>query len=202
MLATTYVELDSRDIAAIAARVVQNSSADARCFAQAYRMAHGEAGDASAVIAQLRSAAAAQPEELAETVGVCAEQLDAGLKVQTRAPDARSAVARLDSLLVHAPLNMDWAQLFLLASVRYHLQLGDHPGALKAARSGGPASWAFAPLLLEQARAAGRLGHRAEAIGAYQRYLRIRARAEPGLATDITNHARNELAALVGESRK
>ena len=197
-----YSEADDEQAATLARRSVDASDSSLRCFAQGYRVAHGDRAGADATIARLRAAVATDPIKLMPTIGVCAYQLDAAVKVATRSSDASAAVARLDSVLMHSYVQREWREYFALLSTQYHNLLGEHEAALAASKRLGDHAFAYAPLLLERARLAARLGKRAEAIGSYQLYLKVRANPEPGRATEITNQARTELAALVGETRR
>ena len=167
-------------------------------MAEQYRVARGDASRVSATVARLRAAAAANP-AVRENAGICVYALEARAKVMARAPDASAAVARLDSVLMHSNVGLNWREHFTLASARLHSALGEYDQALKATRRRTESVYAYAPLLLERGRLAARLGKRDEAVQAYRRYLKVRSDPEPGAAAQLTEQARNELAALAGE---
>jgi tetratricopeptide (TPR) repeat protein len=197
----TYLDLDSAAVAAAAAdpRVGRSTDPHDVCVLSSYRISRGDYSKVRVNLDSMRAAVARQP-NLAPRVGVCVYAREAALKVYEKAPDARAAVARLDSVLLHTTVSGIWREAFAYESTQMHLALGELELALAAAkRVQRDQGFARAPLLLERARIASRLGRRDEAIATYQLYLKMRANAEPGRAAEITARARSELAALVGE---
>ena len=200
--AGTYIEMDSAVAARAQAAMGEGRDPHDVCVISSSRLLRGDPAHARKALPKLRAAVAENP-QYASRVGVCTYSIDAGLKIYDKAPDARAALARLDSVLLNAPVAGTWREHFAQASTQYHQQLGDLEGALAASkRVQRDQGFARAPLLLEGARLAARLGKRDEAIESYKMYLKMRANPEPGRASEITAQARSELAALVGEPRR
>jgi tetratricopeptide (TPR) repeat protein len=198
---TTYIDLDSATVAAAASHPQVKGSTDPHdvCVLSTYHIVQGDFSNVRLVLDSMRAAVAREP-NLAPRVGVCVYAHEAALKVYEKAPDASAAVARLDSVLLNSSVSTIWREDFAYESMRLHLALGELEEALAAAkRVQRDQGFARAPLLLERARIASRLGKRDEAIETYQMYLKMRANPEPGRAAEITARARSELAALVGE---
>jgi tetratricopeptide (TPR) repeat protein len=130
----------------------------------------------------------------------CALMLDAGLAVAAQTANAPVLAARLDSLLIHGAVPGGPREHFNLAAMRLHAALGNPDAALAAVRRRDHyQSFAFAPSLLERARLHALRGDRDDAIRAYTHFLALRPEPEPGAATELTEAARRELAALVTE---
>jgi tetratricopeptide (TPR) repeat protein len=195
----TYLDVDSAITARAEAALGEGKDPHDTCVISETRLMRGDPSLARKSLPKLRASVVEKPEN-APRVGVCTYSLDAGLKIFDKAPDARAALARFDSVLLNVHVSQTWREHFAQASTQYHQQLGDLEGALAASkRVQRDQGFARAPLLLEGARLAARLGKRDEAIESYKMYLKIRANPEPGRASEITAQARSELAALVGE---
>ena len=121
-------------------------------------------------------------------------------------PDAREAVARLDSLWQTGVAGLPtWlSKLSPLVISRLYEAIGDVPGALAAIRRrgfyAGHAQY-FASYVREEGRLAALVGDREGAIRAYQHYLALRDDPEPSVQPEV-DAVRAELATLVGETTR
>ena len=155
-----------------------------RDAAALYDLAHGDARAARAVLASTRRST---PRTVVNPVVVDqVAALDAWVAVEERRPDARTRVARLDSVL-HASPPYEIELPNLVASTLWE-RLGDVPRALAASRR--RTRWMFsshyqAPMLRQEARLAIATGDTAGAVRAYRQYVRLRADAEPVLRPEL-----------------
>lgn len=194
-----YVDLEATGMSAHEQAPAHGPDAQRLCIRGGTAAKRGDREAAVKALNALRAAVAANP-ETEQRFNICVLAIDASLKVSTKAPDARAAVLAIDSALMNGVVSANWREHFTLHSTGLHLALGDLEGALAASkRVQRDQGYARAPLLLERARIASRLGKRDEAIQSYELYLKMRANSEPGRASEITDQARRELAALVGE---
>jgi tetratricopeptide (TPR) repeat protein len=165
-----------------------------RCILETWRVEHGEEATARQTIALIRRLPAD-----AWRFAACADHLEALLKVRSRAPDARAALASVDSLLRHSGIAQRHRQLYTLYAARGFQQLGDNERAYRAIMRNGAGSWGRSTILLEQARLAAATKRRDEAISLYQRFLKMQSNPEPGAPAQLVARVRAELAALVDE---
>ena len=171
-----------------------------------YELARADTTRASAVIARLRAlppmpGAAienARPERLAMI-------LDAQLAAVAGRPNAPQRLTSLDSMLALGPLGDHVRHAGNLVASRLWDRAGNTRKAYDAAQqwtyfTNNPGDGSLqATYIREQARLGALAGEREAAIGAYRRYLRLRANAEPSLAHDLAT-ARGELEKLERQS--
>jgi serine/threonine-protein kinase len=123
--------------------------------------------------------------------------VSAQLAARERSPEAGERLGRLDSALAYP--SFEWKFIWLygnLISARLHQERGEYGSALAAIRRRFDIFWP--PVVAyhrEEGRIAAQAGDTAGAIRAYERYLRIRADAEPRLQPQV-QQVRAELAAL------
>jgi len=165
----------------------------AGAIAALYDLAHGDARTARRVLTMAQRTRPAPGPAFATLL---VRALDASVAVQDRRRDARTLVARLDSILRAAPpYQVEVPNL--VASALWE-RLGDAPRALAAARRRTRwllSSQYLAPALRREARLAAATGDTAGAVRAYRHYVRLRADAEPALRPDL-DAARAALARL------
>jgi len=125
--------------------------------------------------------------------------LAAQIAAREGAPETAAALTRLDSAMVDW---RDWMGASLvygdLIAARLHEERGDYDAALAALRRRSELAWLDAEVVTyyrEEGRIAALAGDTAGAVRAYERYLRIRAEAEPRLRPQV-ERVRAELAAL------
>ena len=213
-LATVFAEADSAATATQLARLEPFAYGDtpadpaavqahmtARCFVELWRVTRGQLETAASAVEKLHAWYADKPHDT--TVRPCSFAIDALRNAQMQAPDARAAIAQLDSVLLNTPVQAGWRDHYVMVSARAWQQIGDLEHARTAVlRHSSDNRYPRAQILLEHARIAARLGRRDEAITAYERYLRMRPDPEPGKAAEVVAQAKSELAALVGEARR
>ena len=170
-------------------------SMEFRCILETWRVDHGETTTASEAMALIR----ALPPDSAWRFAACPDHLDAMMKVRARAPDARAALERVDSLLRNTSFGTRRRELFALYAARGFQQLGDAERAYQVLRRVPENTWGRSTILLEQARLAVTTKRRDEAIRLYQRLLQMQPEPEPGAPAQQIARIRAELAALVGE---
>ncbi len=192
---------------AFAAGVPPDSVVRTRVVAALYDIAHGDPRTARRVLAEwherrrappgpARVAGAATPNAGPTVRDLLVASLDAWLAVEDRRPDARTLVARLDSLARAAPPYQ--VEVPNLVASDLWARLGDVPHALAASRR--RTRWLFssqylAPFLRREGRLAAANGDTAGAVRAYRHYVRLRADAEPVLRADL-GAVRGQLARL------
>jgi hypothetical protein len=130
----------------------------------------------------------------------CAELLDAAFAMAVGRPDARAAVARLDSLAFTAGVSGDASTYAPLLVARLHERLGDFAAALAAVRRreesvGWPRYLAAA--LRDEGRYAALAGAPPDARAAFRKYLLLRAAPDPELRSQV-EEVRRAFAALPG----
>jgi tetratricopeptide (TPR) repeat protein len=170
------------------------------CALEQWRVQNGDLSTVAQSLVKLRAFAAENPAR-SSSVGSCSYALDVMVHSANGSPQLRTAVQAADSVVLNGALQNVWYERLLLVTVQGYQRLEDRQNALKVARRAGPeTSMNFASVILERARLAGQLGQREEAIESYQRYLKLRSRAEPGSTSEkLVQRARDELAALVAE---
>jgi hypothetical protein len=123
--------------------------------------------------------------------------ISAQLAAGERSPEAGEQLRRLDSALVYPSFESNRIYLYgNLIAARLHRGRGEYQIALAAIRRRFDIFWP--PVVAyhrEEGRIAALAGDTAGAIRAYERYLRIRADAEPRLQPEV-QQVRAELAAL------
>ena len=128
------------------------------------------------------------------------------LEALRESPDSSPgpALARLDSLAATGPQqNRTLLRIANLETARLFEQAGDPARALRAVRRHSyelPDYSFVATAAREEGRLAALTGDKPGAITAYQKYLRFRANAEPGLVPE-RERIKAELARLVGEPK-
>jgi tetratricopeptide (TPR) repeat protein len=124
--------------------------------------------------------------------------LDAQLAARDRSPLAAALLRRLDSALVVHQVDWEYSPLYgNLIAARLYEARGEHTAALAALRRRDSSYfWPIAVTYhLEEGRIAAAAGDTADAIRAYELYLRIRDDVEPRLRPAV-ERVRAELAAL------
>ncbi len=180
-----------------------NDAARARAIAAVYDLTRGDARAARRALAAARDASRTPPRPAAAGsasgtgfAALLVPALDAWVAVEERRPDARTRVARLDSVLRAAPPYQ--VEVPNLVASDLWARLGDLPRALAASRRRTRwllSSQYVAAFLRREARLAAATGDTAGAVRAYRGYARLRADAEPALRADLAA-ARAELARL------
>ena len=124
--------------------------------------------------------------------------LAAQLSARDRRPSAGARLQVLDSILTDPRVESAWVPLLgNLIAARLHEQRREFPQALAAIRrrDEGAVRPVYVTYHREEGRIAAEAGDTVGAIRAYQRYLRIRAEAEPRLRPAV-ERVRAELAAI------
>ncbi len=127
--------------------------------------------------------------------------LAAHLAASDRPPRAAERLRSLDSMLTDPTVESTWIPVLgNLISARLHEDRDEYREALTAIRrrDRNELQPIYVTYHREEGRIAAEAGDTAGAVTAYQRYLRIRADAEPRLQPEV-QQVRQELAALVGE---
>ena len=170
-------------------------------FRDSAAIARTESADTRRIESHLRSGLGAN--EPAGLYGngsrLCTLMIDAMRAAASPGPrDAANAITRLDSALVAGPFafGIDFGNIVL---ARVQRRVGDFSAAHRTIRR-RPYDWDTGPLYLttllrEQGRMAALDGDREEAIGAFQRYLRLRDGADESFRA-VDDSVRAELAAL------
>jgi hypothetical protein len=128
--------------------------------------------------------------------------LAAQLSARDRSPSAAARLQVLDSILTDPRAESAWVPLLgNLIAARLHEQRREFPQALTAIRrrDEGAVRPVYVTYHREEGRIAAEAGDTVGAIRAYQRYLRIRAEAEPRLRLEV-ERVRAELAAIERKS--
>jgi tetratricopeptide (TPR) repeat protein len=128
---------------------------------------------------------------------VCPAILSAWAAALQRRSDAAQSLARLDSVMVHGPMDVD-GSIGTIVAARLHAGAGDTATALAVIRRRAYSQSGLiylAASLREEARFAAAIGDRQGAIRAYQHYLNLRRDPEPSLKSDV-DAARAELGRL------
>lgn len=160
-----------------------------------WAMVGGDAAGASRAAARLR-AAPQVPVGVARYTAIWAELLDGHGAALRGLPSARSYADRADSLLrLGADLWPPAVENVILA--RLYDALGDAPKALAVVRRGSPqgSNYLHSWMRREEGRLAARVGDRAAALAAYQRYLRMLSNPDPEVAA-LADAVRREIALL------
>jgi serine/threonine-protein kinase len=172
------------------------------CTLEQWRLAHGASREAPGAIARLRAAARVPGIRFPEEHERCADLLDAWYATATRRPDARSRLARVDSLQVREPVGVTASPITAsnLLVTRLWEEQGDWARAEAAARRRykGLNPRFLSTHLREEGRAAALAGHRDAAIRAYQHYLALRYDPEPAARAEV-EQVRGDLSVLLGE---
>ncbi len=178
-----------------------------RCYLEHWRMSQGRTDTVEETVALLREAA-----EIAEADGraragmsrLCASVLEAWQQTLAGDPEAVETIRDVEAELMHGGLHPFYQEPFKLQLADLYQRLGRDEEALRLARLWGglPGQVIYyrSTRLLAQARLAAALGHREEAVRAYDQYLILRSDPEPVLADEVAQ-VREELAELVGEGR-
>jgi hypothetical protein len=136
---------------------------------------------------------------------VCPRLVEAAIEASRTGAEESPALARLEQILSggigHLAFTGNIANLLL---ARWFEARGEVPAALSAVRRrpSNPAWWHTMLLpayLRDEGRLAVQAGDTGGAMQAYQRYLRLRDRPDPGPMQDQVNQVRAHLAELVGE---
>ncbi|HXV86704.1 MAG TPA: serine/threonine-protein kinase [Gemmatimonadales bacterium] len=199
LLAALFTDGDTLQAAAAAARLDHTAQSAAElCALGAWRATHGPTAAARPILERMRALARTTPRTMASAAAeVCAAQLRLLL---APAAEVRAAALAADSVLRGGPaVDPDLANTANLALARAWESLGDAARARAASRRwnhfGEVTVW---PLLREQGRLALAVADTAEAMEAWERYLKGRSKAEPDQrARD--DEIRRQMAALVGE---
>lgn len=197
-----------------------------RCVATLWAMHEGSLGGVPQAIERIRRGTRSETPETATSMTLCAALLEAKYTADTRAPNARVALDRLDSLMWSGPggqrngppvafsLSPAYARSLVgispvgfedfanLEVAKLREREGNLPAALSAVRRRGYAYHLtdyLAAHLREQGRLAALTGDRDGAVRAYRHYLALRSNPEPGLKEEA-EQVRRELAKL-GEAR-
>ncbi len=124
--------------------------------------------------------------------------LRAQLAAYGHSPDESDRLRQLDSALTEWRDYMELSRVYgNLIAARLHEERHEYPAALRAIRRRDD-GWVYAGVVTyhrEEGRIAAEAGDTAGAIQAYERFLRIRANAEPRLQPQV-QQVRNALAAL------
>ena len=177
------------------------------CLIGHYAVAAGDVREATRVVGVLEgweTPVDAEDGRLDHEVQTCALYVRAGAAVHAREADAARRVTLIDDHLKRGPAIDEFiGHIYLLGIARLWETLDERERALAVVRRRVAVPWAVYwvnELNAEQARLADALGHREEAIGAYQAYLSHMVRPEPPF-DERAARARARLSALVGESR-
>jgi serine/threonine-protein kinase len=173
------------------------------CLVELRRVARGDTTEARRTIARVRRMTRDRPaRELGDEV--CPRLLEAALEVPS--PNgARPALERLERLMSggigHLAITGNLASLL---QARWFEAHGDQQAALRAVRRRVQNYNRLHTMLLpaylrDEGRLAEATGDTAGAIQAYQRFLRLRDRPDPGPTQDQVNQVRAHLVELVGE---
>jgi tetratricopeptide (TPR) repeat protein len=168
------------------------------CNVELWRLGHDDTRTVASSIARLRRVPATPADSGIMTFAhTCATLLDAVSATGAGQPDAKVAVARLDSILRTGPggFLQDVGNLIL---ARLKERSGDVRGALAAVRR--RETFLTRPLYLstflrEEGRLAALAGENEAAIDAYRHYLTLRAAPEPPLRSEV-EFVRDELGKL------
>ena len=212
----------ARELAAFARAGVDSTAQTDLCMSTLWRTSRGDLAGAKETIARLRRGASGDSPQTRTTSGVCAALLEAKTAVASRAPDARTLVDRLDSLVRDGPggqrsgpaIAFTLSAAYVRTTVgispvgfedfapieiaRMRERLGDVPAAVAVIRRHAYSyhlSDYLAVKLREEGRLAALTGDRAGAVRAYRHYLALRSNAEPSLRPKIDS-VRAELARL------
>jgi hypothetical protein len=174
------------------------------CLVEMRRLARGDTTGVRRTVARVRRIIRNRP--AAELGGeICPRLLEAALEEGLPTAGAQPALDRLEKLMSggigHLAVTGNIANLFL---ARWFEARGDLPAALRAVRRRvHNYNWFHTMLIPAYLRDEGRLaalaGDTAGAIDAYQRFLRLRDRPDPGPMQEQVNGVRAHLAELVGE---
>jgi serine/threonine-protein kinase len=174
------------------------------CLVEMRRLARGDTTGVRRTVGRLRRMIRDRPD--AELGGeICPRLLEAAMEEARPASHARPALDGLETLMSggigHLAVTGNVANLLL---ARWFEARGDVPAALRAVRRRAHNYNWFHTMLIpaylhDEGRLAALAGDTAGAIQAYQRYLRLRDRPDPGPPQDQVNQVRAHLAELVGE---
>jgi serine/threonine-protein kinase len=170
-----------------------------------YALETGRIGTARRALGDLERAAVSTRNPTVAVLGrAYSAILGAQLSVRDRSPARDERIRVLDSVMTDYPGESEWVALIgNLVAARLHQQRGEYPEALAAVRRRDHTRAnmpAYVTYHREEGRIAAVAGDTLGAIAAYQRYLRIRAEAEPRLQAEV-RQGREELAALTSAIR-
>jgi hypothetical protein len=186
-----------------AADIPTNQREPARCTLAQWDLKYARYDKAAAAMPLLR--AAKNPDGRPYEYGrVCAEFIEARIAVAQKQPNARAALARIDSSLATMPagLSRNTLNQMTIGLAGAYEDLGDAASALRVVRRrsfyhGDYAEYLSTSKLME-ARLAAAAGERDAAIRAYQHYLALMSDAESAFAENVA-YARRELQRLTAE---
>jgi tetratricopeptide (TPR) repeat protein len=162
----------------------------------------GDQGRARSHVRRIRAASGGRPPGQELIIDLCAGGIEAALAAHDDPPSARPMLARLDRWLESEHLPRAAREGVNFLTLISHLELGDEVAALRAARRRDYyQTFALAPVLLETARIHRAMGDTADAVLHYRHFLNLRHDPEPGTAAELTETARQELAALLHGAR-
>jgi hypothetical protein len=171
------------------------------CTVGLWRLASGEAGRVTPLLARLRAVRGAEDRRLTMYLPVCTATLEARFAAMTGEPDAHRRLASLDSLLRSGPVTNPYIELAArLTLVELWERSGELGAALAAVRQRPYHHLSFgvaglSELLLREGRLAARTGDTAGAIRSFEHFLRLRADAEPAFRPE-NERVRSQLASL------
>ncbi len=161
------------------------------CGVAMWKLAHREYRYAEATIRQLGTAVGGLPVDdsiaVAEYAALCAALLEADRAVGLRLPEARSRLARADTLARSYNVGESLGANLVVARLA-EIQ-GDLPLALRAVRRRAGRfdmlPWYLSTFLREEGRLAALTGDTAGAVRAYRHYLALRPDPEPAVRPEV-----------------
>ena len=164
---------------------VRREQQNALCVREWWRVRRGQTATARSTIARLSGGGD----------DGCAVLLEALLAAAEHHPQAATAFARLDSVILAGTARRGWA----MELARWHASQGDHRAAHQAARRRGyQAAFGLAYALREEGRVADLAGDRNGAIDAYSHYLALRYNPEAAVKPEV-DAVRSALTRLVAD---
>ena len=215
VLAALYGDGDSTDAAAAIQTLARGATVlpdsgperwgrlESDCVVELWRLATNQTAGVTRTVARLRAARPPRdPLHRVRDFELCASLLEATAATLARRPEALRLVQRADSLMLLGP-GLSSPPYQNLAIGRLYAALGEPARARATLIRAGPNSQRLFAANYEReiGRVAALAGDRDAAIAAYNRYLELRANAEPALKPRV-EEVRAELARLVGEIRR
>lgn len=196
LLSLIHPELGAEHAADARRKLADDKTAGIACTIGLWDAFNKNSAGAQRTMQLLRDSITARPEG-ADFLRYCMQVLRAADAVLQQQSNARAELQRADSMMINGPLiGAGAANVTATMMSRLYERIADFERGRQAAVRGGYAMFGMSAQMLEQARMEARTGRREEAIRSYRTYLAMRDNPEPGLAKEMTDKVRAELAAL------
>jgi hypothetical protein len=182
-----------------------SEDANAVCVAEIWRVSRGETARTRRTVERIRRMVRNDlpPPVGAGSLGTCVLLLESMVEALRQPPSRAPALERFDSLMRQGVF-LEGPNVANLLLARMLEARGDVAGALAALRRrsyhpllGG--TYLYPAYLQEEGRLAALVGDTVGAVRAYQHYLRLRDRPDPGPMREQVERVRTHLGELVGE---